>query len=312
MQKKIDISIVIPLYNEEKSLPELHERLVRILGSLKETWEIIFIDDGSRDSSPDLLRSFFQKDKKTKVLILSHNYGQQAALMAGFEHSKGNVVITMDADLQNKPEEIPEFLKAISEGHDIVCGRRTRRKDPFFSRKFPSFLAKWVVSRYTGVPLHDYGCGFRAFTRDCVKYILDFGEAGKDILLLGLKEAKKVKEIDVSHSGRKYGESRYNFKSLINLTMDIVTGYSTMPFKLVGILGVLLFLVGSVISIYYLSVRFLFFIIPEIGPRIMLLTLIFLFMGLQLIILGFLGEYVLRLNQRLQKKPMYKIDFYLT
>lgn len=312
IQNEIDISIVIPLFNEEDSLPELHERLVRVMGSFKETWEIIYIDDGSYDSSPALLKSFYQKEKKTKVLRLSHNYGQQAALMAGFEYCRGSTVITMDADLQNKPEEIPKFLEAISEGYDIVCGKRAKREDPFFKRKLPSFLANWLVSRYTGMPLHDSGCSFRAFTRGRVKYILDFGEAGKDILLLGLKEAKKVKEIEVSHSGRRYGKSRYTFKSLINLTMDIITGYSTMPFKLVGFLGLLLFLAGSVMSIYYISIRFLFFLIPEIGPRIMLLILIFLFMGLQLIILGFLGEYVLRLSQRLQKKPMYKIDFSLS
>lgn len=311
MKNKIDFSVIIPAYNEEKSLPELQERLNRFLNQRGETWEIIYVDDGSTDGSPVILKEFHEKSSKTKILRLSHNYGQQSALIAGFEYSKGNTVITLDADLQNKPEDIHKFLEAISEGNDIVCGRRTKREDPFFRRKIPSLLAKGLVSLYTGKQLHDYGCGFRAFSRDRIKYILDFAEVGKDILLLGMIGAKKVKEVDVIHSGRKYGESKYTFNSLINLTMDIITGYSTMPFKVVGFTGLILFLTGFVMSVYNITIRFILFIIPEMGARTMLLTLFFLFMGLHLLILGFLGEYVLRINQRTLKKPMFKIDFFL-
>lgn len=311
MKNKIDFSVIIPAFNEEKSLPELQERLNRSLNQRGETWEIIYVDDGSTDGSPLILKEFHEKSSKTKILRLSHNYGQQSALIAGLEYSKGNAIITLDADLQNKPEDIPKFLKAISEGYDIVCGRRTKRDESFFRRKIPSFLANWLVYRFTGKRLHDYGCGFRAFTRNRAKYILDFAEAGKDILLLAMIGAQKVKEVDVTHSGRKYGESRYTFNSLINLTMDIITGYSTMPFKLVGFTGLFLFLIGIVMSVYGITIRFVLFIIPEMGARTMLLTLFFLFMGLHLIILGFLGEYVLRINERALKKPMFKVDFFL-
>ncbi len=311
MKNEIDISIVIPVYNEENSLPELHERLVKALEQTGKTLEILYVDDGSTDSSPGILKEFHKKDRKTKILRLRHNYGQQSALMAGFEYSKGNAVITLDADLQNIPEDIPKFLEAISEGYDIVCGKRTKREDSFFKRKIPSFLANGLVSLYTGKRFHDYGCGFRAFTRDMVKYILDFGETGKELLLLGMIGAKKIKEVDISHSGRKYGKSKYTFISLINLTMDIVTSYSTIPFIIVGFIGFSLFITGSAMSAYYLSIRFIFSIITEIESRVMLLTLIFLTMGLQLLILGFLGEYILRINQRTLKKPMFKIDFFL-
>lgn len=310
MQNEIDISIVLPVYNEENSLPELHVRLVKVLEQTGKSWEILYVDDGSTDDSQDLLKEFHQKNKKAKILRLRHNYGQQSAVMAGFKHARGNIIITLDADLQNIPEDIPKFLKAISEGSDIVCGKRTKREDPFFRRKIPSFLANRLFSLYTGERLHDYGCGFRAFTRDRVKYIVDFGETGKELLLLGMIGTKKIKEIDIGHAGRKYGKSKYTFISLINLTIDIVTSYSTMPFIIVGFLGLSLFLTGTVMSAYYLSIRFILSIIPEIGSRVMLLTLIFLTMGLQLLILGFLGEYILRINHRSLKKPMFKVDFF--
>lgn len=310
MEQPIYLSVVIPVFNEEENLAELYQRLSSVLDQVKDTAEIIFVDDGSTDNSLSVLNDFRGLDGRVKVVRLKHNYGQQAALMAGLEYSKGDVVITMDADLQNDPYDIPKFLAEIDNGYDSVYGWRQERKDPLFTRKIPSFLANLLISMYSGKRLHDYGCNLKAFSRNVVEYVNDTGEMGKTSTVLGAKYAAKVKEVKIGHSKRKFGESKYSFSMLISLAMDIITGYSSQPFQVIGMIGVFSFAAGLALDVYYIVNRFI--LQGNFEPRLFVVALLLPFIGLQFMTLGFLGEFVIRIYNATQKKPIYKVKEYLS
>ncbi|MCS6876472.1 MAG: glycosyltransferase family 2 protein, partial [Aquificaceae bacterium] len=201
------LSVVIPAYNEEENIPLLYQKLKEVLQNLEGEYEIIFVDDGSTDRTWEKLKEIAQKDKRVKLIRFKKNYGQTAAMYAGFQHASGKVIISMDADLQNDPEDIPRLLEKIQEGYDIVSGWRKDRKDPFLSRRLPSMVANWIISRVTGVKLHDYGCTLKAYRADIIKRLELYGDMHRFLPALTKNLGAKVTELPVKHHPRAFGKS---------------------------------------------------------------------------------------------------------
>jgi len=304
---RCDISVVIPVYNEEKSLDELCRRLTDALSGVQMEYEVIFIDDGSTDNSYKVLERFHNEYKYIKILRLVHNYGQHVALYAGFENSRGDMVITMDADLQNDPAEIYKFLDELKKGRDAVFGWRKNRDDSFLTREVPSYIVNWLFSRFSGVRLHDYGCDFKAFNRRVVNYILEYGSVGRVHAILGAKIAGSIAEIEIGHIKRKHGSSKYSFGQLVRLTLDIILSYSTTPFKIVGLLGIVFLTLGTAWGGYYLVEEYLLSNLQHSPVPLLVL----LFIGLQFVTLGFMGEYMIRIYDLVLVKPNYKVETFL-
>lgn len=307
------ISVVTPVFNEEKNILPLYENLRNTLDGLnsERNYELIFVDDGSTDASFRILRGIHDKDNNTKVIKLRRNFGQTAALSAGFDYSKGDVIITIDADLQNDPADIPLLLKKIDEGYDVVCGWREDRKDPFFAKKLPSKLSNWLASRLTGLELHDFGCTLKAFRRDVVENIDLYGEMHRYIPALASWMGVSIAEVKVRHHPRVHGKTKYGILRLMHGLFDLVTvkfllSYSTRPLQLFGIPGVMAILAGFVIGAYLIVERIVF--LTSIANRpLLLLAVLLLFMGVQFITLGLLGEVTTRMYYEAQDRHIYII-----
>lgn len=292
------ISVVIPAYNEEENIPILYEKLKRVLENLGEDYEIIFVDDGSTDRTYEVLKEIAQRDKKVKVIRFRRNFGQTAALYAGFEHAKGDVIITMDADLQNDPEDIPRLLEKMKEGYDIVSGWRKERKDPFLSRKLPSMIANWIISKVTGVYLHDYGCTLKAYKAEVAKSFRLYGDMHRFLPALAKRFGAKITELPVKHHPRLYGKSKYGIGRTIRVILDIflvkfLNEYITKPLYVFGGLGLILFGIGFLIGLY-LTVLKVFFG-QDIGTRpLLILGVLLVLSGVQLISTGIIAELIVR------------------
>ena len=292
------ISVVIPAYNEEENIPILYEKLKKVLENLGEDYEIIFVDDGSTDRTYEILKEIAQKNKKVKVIRFRRNFGQTAAMYAGFEHAKGDVIITMDADLQNDPEDIPKLLEKMKEGYDIVSGWRKDRKDPFLSRKLPSMIANWIISKVTGVHLHDYGCTLKAYKADIAKNYRLYGDMHRFLPALAKRFGAKITEIPVKHHPRLYGKSKYGIGRTIRVILDIflvkfLNEYITRPLYVFGGIGLTLFGVGFLIELY-LTVLKIFFG-QDIGHRpLLILGVLLILSGIQLISTGIIAELIVR------------------
>jgi glycosyltransferase involved in cell wall biosynthesis len=312
VQKNEMISVVIPAYNEGENIPHLVESLEPVMEKLDREYEIIFIDDGSIDNTFDVLKQQQKNNSHIKIIKFRRNFGQTAALSAGFDHAKGNVIITMDADLQNDPEDISRLLEKIDEGYDIVSGWRADRKDPFFSKKLPSKFSNWLARRLTGVNLHDFGCTLKAFRRDVVKNISLYGEMHRYIPALASWMGVSVAEIKVNHRARKYGYSKYGVNRLMRGMLDLITvkfllSYSTKPLQLFGLPGIISFFIGFVIGVYLLMERF--FLSKGIADRpLLLLAVLLIFLGVQFITIGLLGEIIMRTYYEVLNKPIYAIS----
>lgn len=309
--RPIEISVVVPVYNEEESLEELHARLNYILPTIIESYEIIFIDDGSTDNSFRILEGINEEDKKVKVIRLRRNFGQSAALKAGFDYSKGNIIITMDGDLQNDPVDIPILLRKIGEGYDIVSGWRINRKDPFFTKKLPSKFSNWLASKVTGIKLHDFGCTLRAFRREVVDNINLYGEMHRYIPALAAWAGVSIAELEVTHHPRQYGKSKYGITRLLRGMFDLITvkfllSYSTRPLQLFGIPGVVSFTAGFLIGVY-LMIGKLFFGMSLADKPLLLLAVLLMLLGVQFIMMGLLGEVIARIYFEAQRKPTYVV-----
>jgi glycosyltransferase involved in cell wall biosynthesis len=238
------ISVVVPVYNEEESVAELYERSKAVLAQLGRPWEIIFVDDGSQDRSPQVMETISRADSHVKAIKLRRNFGQTAALAAGIDHAQGSVIIPMDADLQNDPTDIPRLLSRLEEGYDIVSGWRRSRKDSFFSRSLPSLLANKLASRVSGVPLHNYGCTLKAYRREVLKGIHLYGELHRFIPALASSVGARVAEMEVTHHPRKFGKSKYGvtrtFRVMIDLiTLKLLLTYYSRPMRAFGGIGFL-------------------------------------------------------------------------
>ena len=305
------ISVIIPVYNEEENVEPLYEQLKRTLDDANIDYEIFFIDDGSTDNTFKILKKVHEKDSAVKIIKFRRNFGKSLAFSAGFDHSKGDVIITMDGDLQNDPEDIPRLLDKLEEGYDIVKGWRVNRKDPFFSKKLPSKIFNWLTSRITGVKLHDFVCALNAYRREVVENIIIYGELHRYIPVLASMWGVSIAEIEVKHHPRIHGESKYKIGRLIGGTFDLITikfllSYSTRPLHLFGIPGIISLLIGFVIGAY-LSIQRLVFGMG-IGDRpLLLLAVLLIFLGAQFITMGLLGEIITRVYYEVQNKPMYAI-----
>ena len=298
------VSVLVPLLNEEESLPELNERLHRALQGMGKPYEIIYINDGSTDSSQELIESFRRDDSRVKVIEFNRNYGQHMALFAGFERAQGDIVVTIDADLQNPPEEIPRLVSTIEKGYDLVGTYRKMRRDSIF-RKIPSFIVNKITSRLVGVKLRDYGCMLRAYRRDIVSSINMCQESSSFIPALANTFAKRIAEIEVGHEERKKGVSKYSLFRLLRLNFDLMTGFSLLPIQWIGMLGMIIAAFGLAFAIFLLVRRFV--VGPESEGVFTLFAILFFFMGIQILTLGIIGEYIGRIYQEVRKRPRYVV-----
>ncbi|WP_297213042.1 MULTISPECIES: glycosyltransferase family 2 protein [Thermodesulfovibrio] len=304
----MELSVVIPLYNEEENIEELHKKLSDALISLSISYEIIYVDDGSMDNTLKLLEEIQKNDAHVVVLSFRRNFGQTAAFAAGFDFARGDVVITMDGDLQNDPVDIPKLLEAIKDA-DLVSGWRKRRKDPFLSRRLPSIIANWLIGKVTGVRIHDYGCSLKAYRREVVKNLRLYGEMHRFIPALASWYGVKIKEVEVTHQPRYRGKSKYGIGRTIKVLLDLVTvkflhSFSTKPIQFFGPIGVLFMLAGVAIVSYLLFLKFFHGV--SIGGRPLLLGGFFsVLIGLNFIGMGLLGEMIVRVYHETQKKPIY-------
>lgn len=298
------ISVVIPVYNEEGNLGELYVRLKKTLDEMKKSYEIIFINDGSKDKSIQMLKRFAGEDPSIVVIDLSRNFGQHAAVYAGFSQSKGEIVVTLDADLQNPPEEIPKLVAKIEEGFEVVGGVRGERNDSII-RKTLSFMLNRVASRVVGVSVKDYGCMLRAYKRTLVDDMLQYEDLSVFIPALAASIANSSTEIIVDHSARTTGRSKYNFFKLLSLNFDLLTGFSLLPIQMLTVLGVLTSFSGIIFGVF-LFIRRLF-VGPEVEGVFTLFAVLFVFVGLLFLAFGLIGEYIGRIYLEVRHRPRFII-----
>ncbi|MGQ9569837.1 MAG: glycosyltransferase family 2 protein [Thermodesulfovibrionales bacterium] len=304
------LSIVIPLFNEEENITILYKKLKENLDPLGKEYEILFVDDGSTDRTLSILEEIQLRDKKVIILSLRRNFGQTAAFAAGFDFARGDVIITMDGDLQNDPADIPKLLELIKD-NDLVSGWRKKRKDPFFSRRLPSLVANWLISNVTGVKLHDYGCSLKAYRRDVIKNLKLYGEMHRFIPAVASWYGVRVAEVEVGHFPRLKGSTKYGISRTIKVVLDLITvkflqSFSTKPIQFFGPAGVFSGFLGFLISIY-LSIDKIFFGKNIGGRPLLLLGVLLIIVGIQLIGMGLLGEMLVRVYHESQRKPIYVI-----
>lgn len=301
------ISVVIPVFNEEANLHQLIKRCLSVCRGLGNPFEIILVDDGSTDQSAKIIEHAALMNPELEGVFLNRNYGQHAAVMAGFETSRGEIVVTLDADLQNPPEEIPRLIETIHKGYDVVGSIRQDRKDSFF-RKFSSSLINWSVQKATGVMMHDYGCMLRAYRRNIVDAVLSCPERSTFIPILANNFARAVTEIPVSHDERKNGHTKYSLYKLISLQFDLLTCMTTFPLRLLSILGGLAFLAGTGFGIFLIIMRLVFGASWAAEGVFTLFAVLFTFIGTQFLAFGLLGEYIGRIYNDVQARPKYYIQ----
>ena len=300
------LSVVIPVYNEEAVLPALFARLYPALDALGASYEVIFINDGSVDRSAALLREQFQRrPDATRVILFGGNYGQHMAIVAGFEHSRGERVVTLDADLQNPPEEIAKLLAKMDEGYDYVGGVRYERQDTAFRRN-ASRMMNAVRERITRIRMTDQGCMLRAYSRDIVAAINSCREVNTFIPALAYTFAQRPAEIEVAHEERAAGESKYSLYNLVRLNFDLVTGFSVMPLQLFSLSGIVIALL-SIAFVIFLAVRRLV-VGPEAEGVFTLFGIAFFLIGATLLGIGLLGEYVGRIYEQVRQRPRYLVQ----
>jgi len=297
------VSIVIPVYNEAANLPLLWARLCPILADSIREWEIVFIDDGSTDDSLPILREYQRADPRVRVVELARNFGQHSALLAGFRNSSGEVVVTLDADLQNPPEEIPRLLEAISRGNDVVGGWREARQDRIY-RRLASQMHNRITSAIVGVPMHDYGCMLRAYRRHIVDTVVACDEKAAFVPALANSFAKRVAEIPVAHAERHDGESKYNVFRLAHLSLNLITGFSNFPIQAMSLAAIAIFLFDALFVVVLLAHRLVYGPQQE-GAMWVLFAFTFALLGLVMLALGLIGEYIGRIYMEVRRRPTY-------
>jgi len=306
----MSISVVIPVYNEEENIHPLYERLKGVLDRLGQDYEIIFVDDGSTDKTLPTLEKIQSVDSRVLVLSLRRNFGQTAAFAAGFDFAQGDVIVTIDGDLQNDPADIPRLLELIKD-NDLVSGWRKKRKDPFFSRRLPSIIANWLISNVTGVKLHDYGCSLKAYRREVIKNLKLYGEMHRFIPAVASWYGVRVAEVETTHHPRLRGSSKYGISRTIKVVLDLITvkflqSFSTKPIQFFGPVGIISGFLGFLISLYLTVDKLVFG--QDIGGRpLLLLGALLIIVGIQLIGMGLLGEMLVRVYHESQRKPIYVI-----
>lgn len=307
----MDLSIVVPVYNECESLELLHQAIVKAVSPLNLVWEVILVDDGSKDSSPAVLKALADLDPlHVRVVELRRNFGQTAAIAAGIDHSSGKIVVLLDADLQNDPADIPMMIGKINEGYDVVSGWRKERHDTF-DRRLPSQMANSLISWATGVPLHDYGCTLKAYRREVITGFRLYGEMHRFIPAYANSVGAKIIEVPVNHHARRFGKANYGIERTLKVILDLVTvkflnSYANKPIYLFGGAGAILILISMAVLLY-LFVRRIFFNVGVLAsPLFQVSTMVFI-MGFQSILMGLIAELLVRTYHESQGKRTYTI-----
>ncbi len=293
------VSIIVPVYNEEENIPLLYEALVTAVASLPFAWEAILVDDGSKDSSMQELAKLAGKDPEHfRVVGLRRNFGQTAAIAAGIDHSDGDVIILMDADLQNDPADIPMMVQKLEEGYDLVSGWRKRRKDAFLTRTLPSNIANGLISWVTGVKLHDYGCTLKAYRREVITGFRLYGEMHRFIPVYASRVGAKIIEVPVNHHPRMHGKAKYGLERTLKVILDLITvkflsSYADKPIYLFGGTGIVL-IIASLIVLLFLFIRRIFFLVAVFSSPLFIMSTMVLILGVMSILMGLIAELLVR------------------
>jgi glycosyltransferase involved in cell wall biosynthesis len=308
---KTELSLVIPVFNEGPNLEELTNEITASCQKLNKTYEILFVDDGSRDESVEVIKKLQKLDPRIKLIRLRKNFGQTAALSAGFDYARGEVIITLDADLQNDPNDFAVLLEKIDQGYDIVSGWRQKRKDRFLTRRIPSKIANWLISKITRVKLHDYGCTLKAFRRDVIKNIRLYGELHRFIPAIASNMGVTIAEVKVNHRPRLRGKSKYNIFRTIKVVLDLLTvkfllSYQTRPLQIFGLFGLVSGIAGGILGIL-LSYQRLVLKQGIANRPLLLLSILLIVIGIQFITLGLLAEIMVRAYHESAEKSIYFI-----
>lgn len=307
----MEVSVVIPFLNESPNLVPLCEELKASLDPTGKSYEVLFIDDGSSDDGVQILDDFRAKMPQLKVISFRRNFGQTAAMVAGLDYAQGDIVVTLDADRQNDPADIPAMLEKIEEGYDMVCGWRFDRQDTFITRKLPSMLANRLISKITDVSLHDYGCTLKAMRKDLAKQVTLYGEMHRFIPAVASGVGAKIAEVKVNHRARVAGESKYGISRTFRVILDLITvkfllKFHSKPLHFFGMPGLALGGVGGLL-LTYLTIGRLFFGMPLSDRPLLIFAFILLVIGLQFILFGLIGEMQTRTYYESQNKPIYYV-----
>jgi glycosyltransferase involved in cell wall biosynthesis len=306
------LSLVVPVYNEEENLHLLFEAIHHILDAYQNSWEVIFIDDGSRDKSLEVLKELAGKDSEhVRVVVFRRNFGQTAAIAAGIDHASGEVIVLLDADMQNDPADIPMLLAKLDEGYDVVSGWRKERKDNAVTRNLPSHIANWLISAVTGVHLHDYGCTLKAYRREVLVGFRLYGEMHRFIPVYAHAVGAKITEVVVHHHPRRFGKAKYGLERTIKVLLDLFTvkfllSYSAKPIYLFGGTGIGLMLV-SALTLLIIAIRRVFFAVSVLGSPFFQIGVMFFVLGFQSILMGLIAELLVRTYHEAQGKPTYTV-----
>jgi glycosyltransferase involved in cell wall biosynthesis len=308
----MDLSLVIPVYNEQDNLTLLYQAIQDALRPLPCKWEAIFVDDGSKDGSLTALKSLAKKDARhVTIVVFRRNFGQTAAIAAGIDHARGEMIVLLDADMQNDPADIPMMLAKLNEGYDVVSGWRKDRKDTFVTRTIPSRMANGLISWVTGVHLHDYGCTLKAYRREVLGGFRLYGEMHRFIPVYAHSVGAKIAEVVVRHHPRKFGKANYGLERTLKVLLDLFTvkfllSYAAKPIYLFGGTGIGLMLV-SALTLLVIAIRRVFFDISVLGSPFFQISILFFVLGFQSILLGLIAELLVRTYHESQQKPTYTV-----
>ncbi len=308
----MNLSLVVPVYNEQENLPLLFDAIYQTMNSMQKSWEVILVDDGSYDKSLSVLREYALKDPEhIRVISFRRNFGQTAAIAAGLDYSQGEIIVLLDADMQNDPADIPMMLAKLDEGYDLVSGWRKDRKDNAFTRNFPSMLANSLISRVTGVHLHDYGCTLKVYRRDVLEGFRLYGEMHRFIPVYASSVGANITELAVRHHPRKFGKTKYGLERTAKVVLDLFTvkflvSYASKPIYLFGGAGGLLMVVSAFIM-FYLFVRRIFFFVGIANSPLLQMSAMFFILGVQSMLMGLIAELLVRTYHESQRKPTYTV-----
>ncbi|MCW5887313.1 MAG: glycosyltransferase family 2 protein [Anaerolineales bacterium] len=308
------VSVVVPVYNEVKNVPLLHQKIKAAMQATKYRWELVLVDDGSSDGSLQAMEVLAARDQKhTRVVALRRNFGQTAAISAGIDFSSGEIIVLMDGDLQNDPDDIPKLLAEIEKGFDVVSGWRKYRKDNFITRTFPSMVANALISKVTGVKLHDYGCTLKAYRREVLTGFRLYGEMHRFIPAYAGYVGATITEVPVQHHPRKYGSSKYGLERTVKVVLDLFTvkflsGYVNKPIYLFGGVGLGLSGIGF-LGLLFLFVRKLLYSTGVVDSPIFILSALLFAIGIQSVLLGLIAEMMVRTYHESQSKPIYRVRY---
>jgi glycosyltransferase involved in cell wall biosynthesis len=309
----IRYSVVVPFFNEQENIPPLYMKITEVMDGIGEPYELVFVDDGSRDNTFKVLSDIYEHDHRVNIVRLRRNFGQTAGLKAGFDFARGEIIISMDGDLQHDPEEIPRFLEKIEEGFDLVSGWRYARRDHWLMRQVPSRVANWMMAKLSGIDLHDFGTTFKAYRREIIQEIQLYGELHRFIPALAGSTGARITEVPITDLARKNGKSNYGIGRTLRVFLDLIIvkflqDYSTRPLQFFGLLGVAGVLLGSLDAAYLLYEKFAHgvTIMTQHGP-LMLAGVALFVSGVQFISMGLLGEIIARTYYESQNKPIYAL-----